>query len=47
MEEQQLAEENVRRPWDTGPIFVAARNAAVRTLRTVTGRAAERESLSA
>jgi len=47
MEEPLAAEENVRRPWDTGPIFIAARNAAVRTLRTVTGRTPERESLSA
>jgi len=47
MEEPLAGEENVRRPWDTGPIFIAARNAAVRTLRTVRGRTAERESLSA
>ena len=35
-------EENVRRPWDTGPILGLARNAAARTVRTVTRRNAER-----
>jgi hypothetical protein len=40
-------EEFGRRPWDTGPIFTAARNAAFRTMRTVTRRTGERESLSA
>ena len=36
-----------RRPWDTGPILTAARNAAFRTMRTVTRRTGERETLSA
>jgi hypothetical protein len=39
--------DDVRRPWDTGPILTAARNAAWRTVRTVTRRTAERETLSA
>jgi pyruvate-formate lyase len=40
-------EENVRRPWDTGPILTAARTAAARTMRTVTRRTADREAMSA
>src|SRR5205085_2013108 len=44
---EPVGEDTVRRPWDTGPIFSAARNAAVRTVRTVTRRTADRESLSA
>lgn len=44
---EESLDDGVRRPWDTGPIFTAARNAAVRTLRTVTGRAADREAASA
>ena len=41
------AEENVRRPWDTGPILGLARNAAARTVRSVIGRPAERVTESA
>jgi hypothetical protein len=36
-----------RKPWDTGPILSAARNGLYKTLRTVTGRTAEREPASA
>jgi hypothetical protein len=43
---EAAVEDNVRKPWDTGPIFTAARNAAVRTLRSVAGRA-DRETVSA
>jgi hypothetical protein len=42
----EVAAEPPRQPWDTGPIFELARNAAARTVRSVRRRPEERVSTS-
>jgi hypothetical protein len=39
--QEAQAEDNVRRPWDTGPILNLARSGLARTVRTVTRRTSE------